>query len=35
MNLQGDFRFEQVIDTIDGHIIEKLVHDEDHLKYPM
>ena len=33
--LQSYLRFEQVVDTIDGHILEKLVHDEDHLKYPM
>ena len=34
MNLQGYLRLEKVIDAIDGHILEKLVHDEDHLKIP-
>ena len=31
-NLQSDVRFEQVVDAVDGHILEKLVHDENHLK---
>ena len=31
-NLQRDVRFEQVVDAVDGHILEKLVHDENHLK---
>ena len=31
-NLQSDVRFEQVVDAVDGHILEKLAHNENNLK---
>ena len=31
-NLQRDVRFEQVVDAVDGHILEKLAHNENNLK---
>ena len=30
--LQSYLRFEQVVDTIDGHILEELIHDEHDVK---
>ena len=30
--LQSYLRFEQMVDTIDGHILEELVHDEHDVK---